>query len=151
MSDLTPCPTCQRHVRNIESVCPFCGDALALSQLPHALPRSRLGRAATFAFGATLLSTSALVGCGGESESKKGGEGGMAAGGMSAGGLDGGGANAGQNLGGGAVVPMYGAAPAGGTPSDAGGASGGVGGVIVLGPPAAGSGFEGGNPGPPPK
>lgn len=125
MSELTPCPECQRHVRHSEQTCPFCGQALALSRLPaQALPRSRLGRAATFAFGATLVSATALVGCGGEAEGKQEGEGGSASGGT-AGDSASGSANAGQSPGGsGAIVPLYGA-------------------------PAAGSGASGGNPGVP--
>jgi hypothetical protein len=135
MSELTPCPECQRHVRTTESRCPFCDSALSLSRvaLP-VLPRSRLGRAATFAFGATLASATALLGCGGESESKK--EGGGSAGGASA---------AGGSASGGSAA---GSSNAG---NDSGGASsfGGVG--LLYGAPAAGSGDFGGNVGVPPK
>jgi hypothetical protein len=122
-----------------------------LSHLPaHALPRSRLGRAATFAFGATLVSATALVGCGGESEGKKEGEGGAASGGSAAGGTDSGGADAGQSAAGSGVVPLYGGVPAAG--NDSGGAPNGFGGTgLVYGAPAAGSGNFGGCPGPPPK
>jgi hypothetical protein len=64
MSQLTPCPECQRHVRKSETSCPFCQTALSLSHLPdHALPRKRLGRAATFAFGATVAGATALGAC----------------------------------------------------------------------------------------
>lgn len=141
MSELAPCPECQRHVRKDETCCPFCGQALSLSQLPaRVLPRSRLGRAATFAFGATLASAT-LSGCGGDSERKKAGEGGAASGGVTASG----GNDAGES-GGGAdvitpVVPPYGAPTA---ETDAGGA-GGIGSVeVVGGAPAAGSGVGGG-------
>jgi len=148
MNELTPCPECQRHVRKTETTCPFCGQALSLSHLPEqVLPRSRLGRAATFAFGATLVGATALVGCGGESEEgKKDGDGGAASGGTASGG-----ANAGQSPGGSGIAPLYGA-PAAGTNSEVGGASSGVGGVgLVYGAPAAGSGNFGGNPGVPPQ
>ncbi len=64
MSQLTPCPECQRHVRKTEARCPFCASALSLSHLPdHVLPRKRLGRAATFAFGATVAGATALGAC----------------------------------------------------------------------------------------
>ena len=64
MSQLTPCPECQRHVRKSEAYCPFCDTALSLSHLPdHVLPRKRLGRAATFAFGATVAGATALAAC----------------------------------------------------------------------------------------
>lgn len=60
-----PCPGCARHVRAAESVCPFCGDTLPLSlrQRRPVLPKRRLGRAATFAFGAALAASTA-AGCG---------------------------------------------------------------------------------------
>lgn len=74
MSDLVPCPACQRHVRKHETACPFCTVELALAHLPPpVLPRSRLGRAATFAFGASLVG--AALACGGESEQGKNGGG----------------------------------------------------------------------------
>src|SRR4051812_10618389 len=64
MSQLTPCPECQRHVRKTEARCPFCDSALSLSHLPApVLPRQRLGRAATFAFGAGVVGATALVSC----------------------------------------------------------------------------------------
>jgi hypothetical protein len=64
MSQLTPCPECQRHVRKTEARCPFCDTALSLAHLPApALPRKRLGRAATFAFGATVAGATAIAGC----------------------------------------------------------------------------------------
>jgi hypothetical protein len=65
MSQLTPCPECQRHVRKSETCCPFCGTAVSLAHIPApALPRKRLGRAATFAFGASVVGATALVACG---------------------------------------------------------------------------------------
>ncbi len=63
MSALFPCPSCSRHVRAIETACPFCGDALSLTDAPaRAMPTQRLGRAATFAFGAAMATS--VVGCG---------------------------------------------------------------------------------------
>jgi len=65
MSFLTPCPRCERHVRNTESACPFCEASLELAALgPPSLPQKRLTRAATFAFGATL----AVTACGGTTD-----------------------------------------------------------------------------------
>jgi hypothetical protein len=51
-------------VRVEESACPFCRESLALESLPpRARPRARLGRAATFAFGASVVGATALVAC----------------------------------------------------------------------------------------
>jgi hypothetical protein len=157
MSDLVPCPTCRRHVRKHESACPFCAAGLTLAHLPPpVLPRIRLGRAATFAFGATLVGAS-LVGCGGDAEEgKKGGAGGNAGG--SAGGSAGqagsslGGNAMGGNAMGGNIAQPYGVPPIGGagfgnfggaggqTSAGAGGqASAGAGGQTS----AAGSGGQG--------
>ena len=58
MAQLLPCPSCSRHVRRTESGCPFCGGALAFAEEPtRAMPTQRLGRAATFAFGAAVATT----------------------------------------------------------------------------------------------
>jgi len=72
MSPLVPCPECSRHVRVADPVCPFCGHALLLSLRGASIvarapvpPRRRLGRAATFAFGATFAGAT-LIGCGGD-------------------------------------------------------------------------------------
>ena len=132
MSELTPCPECQRHVRKTETRCPFCDTALSLAHLPpHALPRTRLGRAATFAFGAGVVGATALVSCGGESTD------GNATGGNS------GTSNSGGSFGGSAV---YGAPPSG---ASSGGNAPVAGGQAVYGAPAAGSGNQdsGGAPG----
>jgi len=62
MSHLVPCSGCQRHVQVTEEHCPFCGVARSLQQRsspPPAMPTRRLGRAALFAFGATMLSATA--------------------------------------------------------------------------------------------
>jgi hypothetical protein len=120
MTQLIPCPGCNRHVRQFETSCPFCSAELSLAHVPPpALPRTRLGRAATFAFGATLASVTALVGCGGDSDEGKEGGGGSAgtnSGGTNsqAGTTSSGGSSAGQATGGnGTVGPVYGAPAAG--------------------------------------
>ena len=60
MTDLEPCPRCDRHVRVTETACPFCAVALDFADRePRALPRARLGRAATFAFGVIATTQSA--------------------------------------------------------------------------------------------
>ena len=65
MSQLIPCPGCSRHVRRSEAECPFCSAALSLGQVtPPIMPRSRLGRAATFAFRASVVGAATLVSCG---------------------------------------------------------------------------------------
>jgi hypothetical protein len=168
VTQLIPCPGCNRHVRQAESSCPFCSAELSLADVPeHVLPRTRLGRAATFAFGATLVGATTLVGCGGDSEEGKKGSGGAASGGTTshAGNASGGSSNAGQSSGGTGITPVYGA-PAAGTGNDDTGGSGGssgkgggsnvggsaqpvYGGAPVYGAPAAGAGNTGGSPGVP--
>jgi hypothetical protein len=62
---LLPCPSCARHVRVSDEMCPFCAAALSDSRRSLPLPRtpaSRLSRAALFAFGA---SAAAVAACGG--------------------------------------------------------------------------------------
>ena len=65
---LIPCPGCERHVRVTESVCPFCDGALPAvapverAELAVSSPPRRLGRAATFLFGAAIAG-SAATGC----------------------------------------------------------------------------------------
>jgi hypothetical protein len=64
MSRLHPCPSCNRHVRAGDAACPFCGTALAAA--PPRVPGApallgRLGRAALFAAGATLLGAGACT------------------------------------------------------------------------------------------
>lgn len=61
MFHLALCTACARHVRSDESSCPFCDAAIEPSP-PPALPKRRLNRAATFAFGAALAGATA---CGG--------------------------------------------------------------------------------------
>jgi hypothetical protein len=106
-------------VRQTETECPFCRASLSLGHVPpHALPLTRLGRAATFAFGATLVAGAAtLVGCSDNEEGKKGGGGGT-----------GGNPSAGQHTGG-SAQPVYGA-PAAGTGPDTTGGTPGTGGTV---------------------
>ena len=56
-----PCPSCARHVKTTEKSCPFCKGALpdAMVSIPGATPGHRLGRAAAFAFTASLT----VAGC----------------------------------------------------------------------------------------
>jgi hypothetical protein len=167
MNQLIPCPGCHRHVRQAETSCPFCSAALSFADAPApVLPRTRLGRAATFAFGATLVGATALVACGGESEDgKKGGGAGSAAGGTTgkagaasggssagqagaasggssagqAGAASGGSSAGNQPIGGTGIGPVYGA-PAGGTGN---GDVGGNGGAATAGAGTGGSGAPG--------
>jgi hypothetical protein len=122
MSRLEPCPSCGRHVRLVESACPFCQAPLSLSELPpRALPGRRMSRAASFAFGAGVVGATTLVACSdGQEEALS-------------------------------VMPVYGA-PAAGTsnegpkPEDGQGGQGGVpseeppGGFAVYGSPPGGDG-----------
>jgi hypothetical protein len=59
MSQLVPCPGCDRHVRSDETTCPFCQAALAPTRPCvggcSAPPPARLARAALVAAGAALL------------------------------------------------------------------------------------------------
>lgn len=48
MSELRPCPECDRHVRNDETSCPFCSAAIG-EATARKLPIGRLTRAAVFA------------------------------------------------------------------------------------------------------
>ena len=59
---LIPCPGCSRHIRAIESACPFCAATLSQSFSERAAPdtRSRLTRKATVLFGVAAL---AMSGC----------------------------------------------------------------------------------------
>jgi hypothetical protein len=61
MSQLIPCPSCHRHHRVGEPVCPFCGTALPTGQ---SIPSSttslaRMSRAALIAAGAAWLGAGA--------------------------------------------------------------------------------------------
>jgi len=152
MSALTPCPQCQRHVRKTETQCPFCEASISLAHVPEpVLPRKRLGRAATFAFGASVIGATALVACG-DGESQPGGVvavygappgGSSFAGAPSSGSSSGGSSNGGDA---GAGTAVYGAPAAGSggdEPGGDGGASGGGGAAGEGGAPNDG-GFGGG-------
>ncbi len=125
MSHLVPCPECSRHVRVSERECPFCALPLDLSGTPEPqLPRTRLGRAATFAFGATLVSASALAACSSDSgdDSSAGGTSSSAGTSSSSGGTTNGTSGstsiAGTSssvAGTGSAMPVYGAPAAGGS------------------------------------
>ena len=78
---LLPCPDCNRHVRIVDPVCPFCGHALPMAYRTTAAPAgplARLGRAATFAFGAAVA-TSVAAGCSSRAEGRGFVDGGMIA------------------------------------------------------------------------
>ena len=64
MSHLVPCAGCARHVRATEPTCPFCGAASAAIAPTPRLPTQRLTRAARFAFGAAVVTTLNVAGCG---------------------------------------------------------------------------------------
>ncbi|HZO13038.1 MAG TPA: hypothetical protein VFB62_07260 [Polyangiaceae bacterium] len=119
------CPSCERHIHDEETSCPFCGVELVAPPLARPAPRGHLGRAALLAFGAALVS----VACGEDttdttSTSSRaasnassvttttntttgGGEGGTGGRGEG-GGVGGGGGSAGF---GGGIAPPYGHAP----------------------------------------
>ena len=72
MSQLAPCPHCQRHVRASEQSCPFCAGSLAGARLrarPEVATRG-LSRASIFALGASMAAaaggTALLDGCAAE-------------------------------------------------------------------------------------
>lgn len=68
---LIPCGDCGRHVRIIESACPFCGVAVVAEGVAVAQrPKVRLGRAAMFTVGAAML---AVAGCGDDGGDTDGG------------------------------------------------------------------------------
>jgi hypothetical protein len=62
MNQLEACPHCHRHVNVSETSCPFCARSLVdafANRAPRIFPRARLGRAATFAFGAVAMAQGA--------------------------------------------------------------------------------------------
>jgi hypothetical protein len=144
MNQLVPCPECSRHVRVTETECPFCALPLDLAGTPEPqLPKARLSRAATFAFGATLASATALAAaCGGEAETTGGNAGSNntgAAGAASAGAAGSrggaGGSSAGMSGAGGTVTvaPPYGLPPD--PPAGGSGGTDGGGQAVYGGPP----------------
>ena len=128
MNHLVPCPECRRHVRVTETECPFCALPLDLAGTPEPrLPRARLGRAATFAFGATLASVTAVASCGGEATESPSGSGGTTSGGGASAGGTAAGTGGNSNAGTGAIAQPYGVPPFGGT---------GNGGLLYGAPPS---------------
>ena len=126
MTMLLPCTNCRRHVLHTEAECPFCATPLDFSQAPvPALSTRRLGRAATFAFGATMVSATALASCSTDDDE------------------DGGSAGMSTVAGTPNIQPVYGVPADGGKTGTAGSsASGGNGGVVGTGGNAASGGVN---------
>lgn len=62
MTELTPCPSCQRHVRATSAACPFCHAALVPGGGGRRGPSGRrLGRYASFTFQSSLVA--AAIAC----------------------------------------------------------------------------------------
>ena len=142
MNHLVPCSSCGRHLRASEVSCPFCGEGRdpAGSRAP-VLPRGRLSRAATLAFGA-LLGASAITACGDDDDEDGTGDGdaGESSDGDAGSAATTGGTGGSPSPSGGSVaVPVYGApAPTGGTLGTGGRpATGGTGASHSSGEPAA--------------
>ncbi|MEP6654411.1 MAG: hypothetical protein ABJA82_13705 [Myxococcales bacterium] len=151
MSHLVPCLSCHRHVSISDQNCPFCGLALSSEQrasAPPELPRRRLGRAALFTFGATLIGGAAACSDGsgkgndagrdtsaadGAAGSGGAGTGGNGSGGAGTGGNGSGGAGTGGNGSGGAGTGGNGSGGAGtgGRGSGGRGTGGGSGGSVA--------------------
>jgi hypothetical protein len=139
MHRLLPCSACSRHVRADEATCRFCGAPIDARFLPPDTTR-RLGRAAVFAFGATVAvaacssevvidaddagagpgagpgtsssSSSSASTAGGTSEGGAGGEGGVTIGPMyGAAAFGGAGGQGGEGGEGGTFHGLYGAPP----------------------------------------
>jgi hypothetical protein len=124
---LAPCPTCSRHVKTSERICPFCKDALPDAIADAALPGAsgRLSRAAAFAFTASLTVVAAVAGAGAEgcTSSTPAGTGDASA-------KEGGGSSDGAPNDDGSQQALYGAIPVDAGPDDSGG-----GGAKYGGPP----------------
>jgi len=61
---LEPCPSCDRHVRIDETVCPFCAASIETAMAaasPRALPDRRLGRAALVSFGLSVAAVGGVA------------------------------------------------------------------------------------------
>ena len=110
MSHLVPCLSCQRHLRVTEERCPFCGVERSSEQRASAappLPGRRMGRAALFAFGATLMGAACSSSAGGADAGKDTApaDGATGSGGAGSGGSSGsGGAGSGGQTGSGGVT-----------------------------------------------
>ncbi len=62
--ELGPCTSCGRHVRCVETACPFCGAALrACLRIPEFQLITKLDRSLLVAIGAALTSAGILVNC----------------------------------------------------------------------------------------
>jgi hypothetical protein len=139
-SHLRPCPFCARHVRTSERACPFCAAALPESfrgMAPPALPTQRLGRAALFAFGATLMGAPACDDDGSgntaDASADSGGAKGGAGGALATGGSSGsGGAMASGGTGGGTATGGTGGGSDAGTAADKAPSTVDSGGVMAL-------------------
>jgi len=166
MANLVSCPECQRHIRQTETVCPFCErdvGARIASVAPRPLPTMRLSRAALYAFAAAATvgtaacssddgnptpmygapaPTGGQYNAGGSATGGQANTGGTATGGQAntGGTASGGQANTGgqQNTGGG-IAPAYGVP-----------ASGGFGGAAIYGAPPVPTGQGGAIYGAPP-
>lgn len=71
---LVPCPACARHVRQGDSICPFCGAKAAFSPGAPIVQRGRMSRAAMFAAGAAGAAL-AMTDCSSNSQPLDGGSG----------------------------------------------------------------------------
>jgi hypothetical protein len=123
---LRSCPSCARHVRISERACPFCSALLPDSfraSSPPPLPAQRMGRAAIFAFGATLMTAPACDDTGGGNNTDGGGTGGTSASGGSGGSATGG--SSGSSTGGSGGSSTGGSGGAGGRGGAGGGGTGG--------------------------
>ncbi len=127
MPSLVVCEACSRHIRRNEAACPFCGEAVSsqVARSPErALPATRLGRAALFAFAAASVGA---LGCSGKSDDT--GSKTQPVSDAAAGGTSNGGATSGA---GGEMIAMYGSPAMGGTTSGTGGENGVGGGVMAM-------------------
>jgi hypothetical protein len=113
VSELNPCPSCNRHVRVADPVCPFCSEPQA-ERPPRAeapFGRPRLNRAAIFAAGAALAGMSACSTTGNPPDAGVGGATGAGTGGAGAsggaGGAGGAGGSGGSTTPDGGPVPIY--------------------------------------------
>src|SRR5690349_14903915 len=126
MSQLVPCPECQRHVRKTETRCPFCSASVSLAHVPSpVLPSRRLGRAATFAFGASIVGAAAIVSCSDDEGDSRAIYGGPPASGAGGEGSDQGGGgpmtDGGTDSSPGGMTAIYGGPPAGAGGQEIGG------------------------------
>ena len=111
MSELNPCPSCKRHVRAADTVCPFCAvpQPSRAPRMDGALGRPRLNRAAIFAAGAALAGMSACSSTANPTDAGVGGATGGGTGGTAGttGGTGGAGGAGGTTVPDGGPVPIY--------------------------------------------